>query len=137
MATPSTDPPTAPNTTDAHTALVVDDEEPILQLAAAALERQGFEVVTALTGKQALALARDHQGPIELLLIDVVMPDINGPELAEQLRVLFPEAKLIFTSGYGSGASAALQKRHGDALYLSKPFGLDQLGRRVEEALTS
>ncbi len=117
------------------TALIVDDEEPILQLAAAALERQGFQVIATLTGRQALDFAREHRGSLDLLLIDVVMPDMNGPELAEELLLLFPDAKLIFTSGYGSGASAALQKRHGDALYLSKPFGLEQLARRVEEAL--
>ena len=117
------------------TILIVDDEEPILQLAAAALERQGFRVITALSGRQALTAAEEHGGPIDLLLIDVVMPDINGPELAEELRGLVPDARLIFTSGYGSGASAALEKRHDGALYLSKPFGIDQLERRVQEAL--
>lgn len=120
---------------DPATVLVIDDEEPILRLAEAALLHRGLRVLTALSGRQALEVAAAHDGAIDLLLVDVVMPDINGPELAEILRERYPEAKLIFTSGYGLGAGQALKKRHDDAVYLTKPFGIAQLTRQVEQVL--
>lgn len=124
-----------PESLPSRTALVVDDEIAILELARSALEKLGFEVLAASNAQAALEMVREWEGPLELMLIDVVMPDVNGPELAERVRELHPEAKLIFTSGYGLGASVALRQRETEALYLTKPFGIEQLGRHVERAL--
>ncbi len=115
--------------------LVVDDEEPLLRLTEAALQELGFPVLAAVSGEEALELAGGHDGPIGLLVLDVVMPDINGPELFELLRARDPEARVIFTSGYGMGAVVALRQHNPGAHFLTKPFGLDQLRRTVEAAL--
>ena len=128
---------TSPDGTPEATVLVVDDEPAILELAREALETRGLRVVVASSASEALDCVERWPGPIDLLLIDVVMPDINGPELATRLRRRHPDAKLIFTSGYGLGAAAALRQSQTDAVYLTKPFGCDQLGREVDRLLTA
>jgi two-component system cell cycle sensor histidine kinase/response regulator CckA len=92
-------------------------------------------VIAALTGEEALELSDDLDNSIDIVVMDVVMPDVNGPELAERILERHPQARLIFASGYGTGAEAALKRRHKNALYLRKPFGIQQLYNRIEEAL--
>ena len=83
-----------------ETILVVEDELAILKLVRIMLERLGYTVLTAGTPDEAMRLAEAHAGEIHLLLTDVVMPEMNGRELAERLMVLKPDLKLLFMSGY-------------------------------------
>ena len=116
--------------------LVIDDDEPMLRLAEAALASGGHQVLTASTGEEALALAVNPKEPVDLLLVDVVLPDINGPELAERLKELQPAARVIFTSGFGGAAEAALERRSDFvAPYIAKPFGISELRATVQKAL--
>ncbi len=113
------------------TVLIVDDEEAVLGLAQVVLQDEGYQALVARDGMTALALADGHDGPIEVALIDVILPGMSGPVLAERLRECRPETKFLFTSGYGSGAGVALHRREPESTYLKKPFSPDQLAAAV------
>jgi two-component system, cell cycle sensor histidine kinase and response regulator CckA len=83
-----------------ETLLVVENETAIRALVQMALERHGYAVLTAESGSEALRLAADHPGPIDLLLTDVVMPDLRGPDLAKRLVADRPGLTTLFMSGY-------------------------------------
>jgi len=106
-------------------------------LATAMLEDLGYRVVTADTPAQALRLAENHQGDIQLLLTDVVMPGMNGRELATQVQNIYPRLKILYMSGYTANAIA----HHGilgDGInYIQKPFSRTDLSIRVREVLGS
>lgn len=120
---------------NAKTLLLVDDEEAILSLARLALEQKGYQVLTAQSGPEALNLSEGHDDPIDLLLVDVVMPGMNGPEVAERLLASRPGLRVIFTSGYGDAAGVALSRRKTKLVYLKKPFGPSELVQSVHEVL--
>ena len=116
--------------------LVVEDEPSVRRLTADVLSRQGYTVLEATTGEEALRVARDYRsGEIDLLLTDVVMPQMGGRDLADRLGSRFPEMKVVFTSGY----SGEIVMRHGvsdtDRSFLPKPFTLEMVARKVREAL--
>ena len=119
------------------TVLLVEDEELVRHLAARVLERSGYVVLVADCGQAALDLAAHHDGVIDLLLTDVVMPGMSGRELAEQLIPTRPGTRLLFMSGYTEDAII----RHGvsteEMLFLAKPFAPADLLRKVQEVLHS
>jgi DNA-binding NtrC family response regulator len=117
------------------TVLIVDDEPSVLSLAQMALEEDGYETVLASRGSEALAACERPEPVIDVVVVDVVMPGMSGPDLAERLKESLPHAKLIFTSGYGDGAGLALRKREPDATYLKKPFSPDALCQAVASVL--
>ena len=114
-----------------ETILLVEDEEAVRTLTRQVLEQNGYTVVEACDGSQALEIARLRTDPIGLLLTDVVMPGINGPTLAQNLSSIHPETKVLFTSGY-SGNSGALPP---GASLLQKPFPRVKLLRKLRELL--
>ncbi len=117
--------------------LLVEDEPTILKMTAMMLGRLGYEVLTAAAPEEAVRLAETHQGRIDLLITDVVMPGMNGRELAENLLALHPGLKRLFMSGYTADVIA----RHGmidEGLhFIQKPFSTADLSARVREALES
>ena len=116
----------------AATILVVDDEESILSLSEITLEEEGYAVMTAESGDRALEICEAYEGNIDVFVIDVVMPRMSGPDLAERLSLNRPNAKVVFTSGYGEAAGVALRQRAASAVYLRKPFGPDELCHVVD-----
>ncbi|HKI90988.1 MAG TPA: ATP-binding protein, partial [Gaiellaceae bacterium] len=112
-----------------ETVLLVEDEAIVRNLTAEMLERQGYRVVAAATPREAL----DVSEPWDLLLSDVVMPGMSGPELADRLVERHPDARILFTSGY-SGDAVADRGALPGAL-LEKPFTMEQLSAKVREAL--
>ncbi|MDE3224521.1 MAG: response regulator [Nitrospirota bacterium] len=124
----------APLPKSAATILLVEDEVSIRDLARTVLEEQGYTVLEAGDAVEAMKLSEQHQGPIHLLLTDVVMPGLNGFELAARLRPLRPEMKRLFISGY-MGGSAAQAAKPKDAFFLEKPFLPEALERQVRQAL--
>jgi len=118
-----------------ETILLVEDEPGVRKLVRQMLVQQGYQVLEAGSGPEALALVERHPGRIDLLLTDVVMPQINGRELAEQLQSLRPGIKLIYMTGYTEDAVV----RHGvvtaGVVCLQKPFLPDTLARKVREVL--
>jgi two-component system cell cycle sensor histidine kinase/response regulator CckA len=114
--------------------LVVDDDPEVLALARDILGAEGYSVLEGAGGEDALRVAKGHAGPIHLLLTDVVMPGMNGPELADRLRATRPEIKVLFMSAFTSELVAAYGVFPGDPL-ISKPFTVMGLAQRVRRRL--
>jgi nitrogen-specific signal transduction histidine kinase len=117
------------------TVLVVEDEQMVLGLIRSVLQLGGYLVLEASHGAEAMTIAECYQGAIDVLLTDVVMPGMSGRELAQRLRALRPETKVIFISGYTD--ELVMQQDPPDArvTFLQKPFSPDALSRRVGEVL--
>ena len=118
-----------------ETVLVVEDQDPVRNLAVTVLKEHGYLVLDAAHGDDALLMAERHPGPIHLLLTDVVMPHMTGKELAERLKPLRPEMKVLYMSGYAADVMVRRDLLESGAHYLAKPFGLDVLAVKVREVL--
>lgn len=107
----------------------------ILDMTRAMLEMPGHTVLTTATPGQALHLAAEHGGTIRLLMTDVIMPEMNGRDLAHRLRQLNPALRCLFMSGYTANVIA----RHGvldeDVHFIQKPFAVSDLAAKIREAL--
>ena len=118
-----------------ETVLLAEDEPPVRAIARQVLERHGYTVLEAPSAESALDIATRYSGTIHLLLTDVIMPGMNGRELATRLADLRPDARVIFMSGYTDDAVM----RHGvlepGATYVQKPFTPDAIARKVREVL--
>lgn len=118
-----------------ETILVVEDEPIILEMATIMLEMQGYNVLSAGTPNEAIQLAQAHNGEISLLITDVIMPGMNGREMANRLVSIFPAMKRIYMSGY----SVDVIDRHGildeGMHFIQKPFSLPVLANKVREVL--
>jgi len=117
-----------------RTVLLVDDESPVRALVTDVLVEAGYEVLPAANGDEALEIARHHQGTIHLLLADLIMPGLNGREVAEHFKTMRPAAKVLFMSGF---AADVLKKVSGDVPlpFLAKPFSPADLCAKVREVL--
>lgn len=109
--------------------VVADDDEAILRLAARVLRDQGYQVLEAASGTEALRVSERHPGRVRLLLTDVQMPEVDGRALWRLFRRRHPEAKVLFMSGAEESVIEF------DGPLLRKPFALPELVRRVEDAL--
>jgi two-component system cell cycle sensor histidine kinase/response regulator CckA len=119
------------------TVLLVEDEAGVRRLIANILEQHGYRVMAAAGGEEALRMVKESPFPIDLLISDVVMPKMRGPELAAQLRSHQPELKVLFISGYPDHPSVTSQMVSGRSHFLPKPFVVDSLMRAVSEVLGS
>jgi CheY-like chemotaxis protein len=124
-----------PVTGGSETVLVVEDDERVRNIATKVLRNAGYRVLSASNGEDALGLASDDGQPIHLLLTDVVMPGMNGRQLAERLAQLHPETITLFTSGYTDNIIAHHGVLERGIEFLSKPYALEALTRRVREML--
>lgn len=115
--------------------LVVEDEPAILNISKLMLESQGYRVLTAATPAEAIRLASEHAGEIRLLITDVVMPEMNGRDLANQLRILSPNLKSMFMSGYTADVIAHHGVLDEGVYFIQKPFSMESLTSKVREAL--
>jgi PAS domain S-box-containing protein len=118
-----------------ETILLVEDEGSLRDLAARALRARGFSVLLAADGTEALRLLDGHRGPVDLLATDVVMPNMDGRELADRLRARIPGLKVLFLSGYMDDALLRRGVFHADETLLQKPFTPALLAQRVREVL--
>jgi len=118
-----------------ETILLVEDETAILELGLYILEQRGYTVLTAPTPTRALALAKEYPQTIDLLITDVILPEMDGQELAGKIRRIRPAIKVLFISGY----TADIIARHGvlnsGVHFLEKPFSARRLGRKVREVI--
>jgi two-component system, cell cycle sensor histidine kinase and response regulator CckA len=114
------------------TILLAEDDPGVRAVTRAALEDHGHTVVEAASAEEALARARDHAGPIDLLLTDVVMPGTSGRELADRLA---PDLKVLYMSGYTDDAAAYQDIIEAGVPFLQKPFTPEQLADKVSETL--
>jgi two-component system cell cycle sensor histidine kinase/response regulator CckA len=118
-----------------ETLLVVEDEPAILKTAQLMLEKLGYRVLPAATAGEAMQLAESHSGQIDLLITDVVMPEMNGQQLAKKLKDAFPKLEVLFMSGYTADAIAHRGVIEKDMHFLEKPFSLKDLASKVRTAL--
>ncbi|MEW5734299.1 MAG: transporter substrate-binding domain-containing protein [Thermodesulfobacteriota bacterium] len=118
-----------------ETILLVEDEHSILRMAARMLEKLGYNVIPAATPGQAIRLAREHAGRIDLLMTDVVMPEMNGRELAKNLMSLYPGLKRLFMSGYTADVIAYHGVLDEGVNFIQKPFSMSNLAAKVRESL--
>jgi signal transduction histidine kinase len=128
-------PPSEPARHGTETLLVVEDDPSLRHLARGILQANGYQVLTASNGHEALRVAREHRGaPIALVITDVVMPRMNGKVMAEWLKDSFPDLQILFTSGYADSIA-----RYGvvedEVEFLAKPYSPAELTRKVRDLL--
>ena len=134
--TPARPPKPAPrDLTGAGRVLLVEDEDSVRNFAMRALKRQGYEVFEASTGVEALEVVEREHGHIDIVVSDVVMPEMDGPTLLKQLRLRDPDLKVIFVSGYPDDAFRKSLDPDQQFAFLPKPFTLPQLAAKVKEEL--
>jgi two-component system cell cycle sensor histidine kinase/response regulator CckA len=127
--------PGEPLQTGRETILLVEDEEAVRRLSAKVLERAGYRVLSAADGAEAIRAADVHDGDIDLLVTDVVMPGMSGTQLAAAFRTRNPEIRVLFVSGYTPDAVLRHGVREGELAFLQKPFSPAALASRVREVL--
>nr|NJM04625.1 PAS domain S-box protein [Desulfobacula sp.] len=118
-----------------ETILIVEDEAPILKMAQRTLEELNYCALAETNPDRALDLAQNHSGPIHLSVIDVVMPRMNGPELARKLKAIHPDLKILFMSGYTADVIAHRGILEDGVNFISKPFSRRDLAQKIREVL--
>lgn len=119
-----------------ETVLVVEDESALRRVVVIALQGQGYTVLQASSGQEGLRVASEQSGtPIDLVISDLVMPQMGGKAMAEWLKSSYPHIKILFTSGYNEQALAHQEKDTTGAAFLAKPYSLSVLTRKVREVL--
>lgn len=127
--------PVAPLEPGTETVLVVEDYAGLRDLAELMLQKAGYSVVLASSGDEALKWLERHAGQVDLLLTDVVMPGLSGRELVEQMEKVYPEIKVIYTSGYTDDMVVRQGVDANTANFLAKPYTYESLTTAVRAAL--
>ena len=125
-----------PGSFEPKTILIVDDEVKRRALLKLGLMRHGFSVLEAGGGEEALRVSKEWDGPIHLLLVDVVMPGMSGVELAPQIMAMRPDIKVILMSGYRDDQIFLNAALNPNTPFFHKPFTLEALIEKVQELLT-
>ncbi|MBW2740590.1 MAG: response regulator [Deltaproteobacteria bacterium] len=120
-----------------ETVLIVEDDDSLRNFAQKILHIYGYRTLNAENGEDALRVCKEHDGQIDLMITDVVMPKMGGKELAERLRPLYPQMKVIYMSGYTDNAIVHHGVLEPGLNFLEKPFTLESLARKVRKALRS
>jgi two-component system, cell cycle sensor histidine kinase and response regulator CckA len=115
--------------------LLVEDDPSVRELSTTFLRRQGYRVVVSQNGSEALAYAEKNHGPIDILLTDVVLPGMNGRELAERIRLLHPETAVLFASGYTEDTILRTGVMSDRFHFITKPYSLQAIAHKVREVL--
>ena len=121
--------------TGVGTILLVEDEDAVRDFAVRALTMRGYKVLAAAGGEEALEIVHNHEGEIDLLISDVVMPSMDGPTLVKAVREIKPNLRIVFISGYAEEAFRNSPDRPEDFHFLPKPFSLKQLTTKVKDVL--
>jgi len=130
------EPPASRDLTGIGTVLLVEDEDPVRIFGARALRNKGYKVLEAKSGETALEALHSAEEPIDLLITDVVMPQMDGPDLVRHVRETHPEMKVIFISGYTEDSFRQRLDSDSEIHFLPKPFSLKQLASKVKEVIS-
>jgi two-component system, cell cycle sensor histidine kinase and response regulator CckA len=115
--------------------LLVDDEKMILDVGSQMLESLGYEVITASGGNAAVQMYQERLGEIDLVILDLIMPDLHGGETFDRLKAIHPGVRVLLSSGYSINGKATEILNRGCLGFLQKPFDLEELSRRIAEAI--
>jgi signal transduction histidine kinase/CheY-like chemotaxis protein len=118
-----------------ETVLLVEDEASVRELGQRVLKRLGYRVLVAANGGEAFMIAEKHSDDIDLLMTDVIMPGMNGHELAQRLRTIHPEMKVLFTSGYTEDVIVHHGVLEKEIEFIGKPYNIGSLARKLREVL--
>lgn len=127
--------PQARDLSGAGRILFVEDEDAVRGVAAKLLRARGYEVIEAASGEEALELAEEHAGSIDLMISDVVMPGMQGPDLLKAARVYLGGAPVMFISGYAEAEFSNLLEGEANISFLPKPIDIKTLAERVKQEL--
>jgi signal transduction histidine kinase/ActR/RegA family two-component response regulator len=133
VATPERSQADQPSGTE--TILVVEDQEEVRQFAVTVLKAQGYDVIEACDGQDGLLKMQSHPGPVHLLFTDIIMPGMNGKELADKIKLLQPRIQVLYCSGYTGNVIAKCGVLDAGVNYLVKPFSPATLAAAVRKAL--
>ncbi len=120
-----------------ETVLVVEDEPLVRDVVVQILRAQGYKVIEAANGTEAIRVAEEMDEPVHLLLTDVVMPLMGGPELAERVRKAHPETKVLYMSGYVDEPLVQEEVLQNQGAFIQKPFTVEELASRVRETVNT
>jgi DNA-binding NtrC family response regulator len=115
------------------TVLLAEDEEAVREVVREGLQQAGYSALEARNGADTIKVAEKHEGPIHLMVTDVVMPGMSGSELANRLAAQNPKMKVLYMSGYTDDAIVHHGVLDGGLTFLQKPFGADNLARKLRE----
>jgi len=118
-----------------HKILVIDDDETVLDLVEQMLAPAGHQVQSALTGRKGLELAEMADGDVDLLLTDVVMPEMSGEDLALVFKRTYPATKVLFMSAYLKPGAGRYEELHGKVEFIVKPFTAEKLKGEIKRIL--
>jgi two-component system cell cycle sensor histidine kinase/response regulator CckA len=121
--------------TGSETILVVEDDAMVRKFAERVLKGFGYRILIAANGDEAVSIAGEYEGPIDLMLTDVVMPGMSGQDLENRLKASKPGIKVLYMSGYTDDAIVHHGILDRGKIFLQKPFTIEALGRKVREAL--
>lgn len=127
--------PEKPASTGNETVLLVEDEPAILEITKMMLERKGYSVLSAATPSDAIRIASTYVGKIHILMTDVVLPEMNGRDLAEKITAAFPEIKLLFVSGHEANVITHQGVLDDGVAFMSKPFSINELAEKIRGVL--
>jgi PAS domain S-box-containing protein len=117
--------------------LIVDDEDAVISVCRELLETLGYKVITASSGKDAVEIYRSNREKINLVILDMIMPDMGGGETFALMKIIDPNIKVILSSGYSLNGQAADIMKQGCQSFIQKPFSIDELSKKVREVLDS
>ncbi len=117
--------------------LLVDDEAILLKLGERILTRLGYRVITATGGREACEIYRNKQNPIDLIILDCIMPEMDGEETLKALKKIDPDVKVLLTSGCNREGHLQTMLDLGIEGFIQKPYGMDDIADAVRQALTT
>jgi CheY-like chemotaxis protein/anti-sigma regulatory factor (Ser/Thr protein kinase) len=113
------------------TILLIDDEEMVLEVGERFLIVMGYQVLTAREGREAIEIYKKHRDTIDLVLLDIIMPNMKGGEVFDQLKEINPEVKVLLLSGYSIDGEASKILERGCSGFIQKPFDMNQLSQSI------
>ena len=117
------------------TVLLVDDEEIVIGVGRQMLEKLGFTVLTAENGKEALEVYKNNQNDIDIVVLDMIMPDMGAADTYDELQSIHPAIKVLLSSGYGADQQTSELLSRGCSGFIQKPFNMQSLSEKIEEIL--
>ena len=118
-----------------ETLLLVDDERVVRDVGRAMLAKLGYQVLTAASGAAAIELYRAKRDAIAMVILDMIMPGMSGGQIFDALKAIDPDIRVLLSSGYSIDGEATTILENGCRGFIQKPFGLEQLARKVREVL--